>query len=67
MPRNKIDIPDHHVEYLSILDEKGTLDKELEPEIPEELLLKMHRAMLLGRRFDERLLSLHSEDFAHVH
>ncbi len=58
MPRTKIDIPDHHVEHLSILDEKGQLDKDLEPEIPEDLLLRLHRAMLLSRRFDERLLSL---------
>ena len=58
MPRKKINIPDFKVEYLSILDEKGELDKKLEPEIPEELLLKLHRAMLLARRFDERLLSL---------
>jgi len=57
MPRKKIDIPEQ-VEYLSILDETGQLDKELEPEMDEELFLKLHRAMLLGRRFDERLLSL---------
>ncbi len=57
MPREKIDILTP-VEYLSILDEKGRLDKDLEPVIPEELLLKLYRAMLLGRRFDERLLNL---------
>jgi pyruvate dehydrogenase E1 component alpha subunit len=57
MPRKKIDLP-YDVEYLSILNEKGELDKALEPKIPKELLLKLHRAMLLGRRFDERLLSL---------
>ena len=57
MPRNRIDIPEK-VEYLSILNEKGELDASLEPDIPEELLFKLHRAMLLGRRFDERLLSL---------
>jgi len=57
MPRTKVDLP-YHVEYLSILDEQGVLDQKLEPDIPEELLLKLHRAMLLGRRFDERLLSL---------
>jgi len=57
MPRKKISIPSK-VESLSILDEKGKLDKDLEPDIPEELLLRLHRAMLLGRRFDERLLSL---------
>jgi pyruvate dehydrogenase E1 component alpha subunit len=57
MPRSKVDLP-YHVEYLSILDEEGHLDQELEPKIPGELLLKLHRAMVLGRRFDERLLSL---------
>jgi pyruvate dehydrogenase E1 component alpha subunit len=57
MPRNKINISDE-IEYLSVLDEKGQLDTDLEPEIPDELLLKIHRAMLLGRRFDERLLNL---------
>jgi pyruvate dehydrogenase E1 component alpha subunit len=57
MPRNKVDLP-YHVEYLSILDEEGRLDQALEPKIPDDLLLKLHRAMLLGRRFDERLLSL---------
>ena len=58
MPRKKIDIPEHYVEYLSILDEEGRLDKDLEPDLPDELLLKLHRAMVLGRRFDERMLNL---------
>ena len=35
MPRIEINIADK-VEYLSILDEKGTLDTDLEPEIPED-------------------------------
>jgi pyruvate dehydrogenase E1 component subunit alpha len=57
MPRKKITISDK-IEYLSILDEKGQLDKELEPDISEDVLLKLHRFMVLGRRFDERLLQL---------
>jgi pyruvate dehydrogenase E1 component alpha subunit len=57
MPRTEIDLP-YRVDYLSILDEFGHLDKELEPAIGGELLLKLHRAMLLARRFDERMLSL---------
>ena len=57
MPRKKIDLP-YDIDYLSVLDEKGHLDQPLEPEIPDELLLRLHRAMLLGRRFDERLLNL---------
>ena len=57
MPRKKINIADE-VEYISILDEKGEPDKALEPDIPEELLLKLHSTMYLARQFDERLLSL---------
>lgn len=57
MPRSKIDIP-FHLDYLSILDETGTVDKKLEPDISDDLLLKIYKAMLLGRRFDERMLNL---------
>jgi len=57
MPRRKI-IIENKIEYLSILNAKGELDKKLEPDIPDEFLLKLHRTMLLARKFDERLLSL---------
>jgi pyruvate dehydrogenase E1 component alpha subunit len=57
MPREEIDLP-YRIEYLSILDENGRLDEALEPDIPDDLLLKMYRFMLLSRRFDERLLNL---------
>jgi pyruvate dehydrogenase E1 component alpha subunit len=57
MPRKEIEFP-HRIEYLSILDEHGNLDGDLEPELPGDLLLALHRAMLLGRRFDERMLRL---------
>jgi pyruvate dehydrogenase E1 component alpha subunit len=57
MPRKKIKIPDR-VDYLSILDEKGKLDKTMEPGIDDALLVKLYRTMLLARRFDERMLSL---------
>ncbi len=57
MPRQEIDLP-CRVDYLSILDEDGNPDKSLEPDIPDELLLKMFRTMLLSRRFDERALNL---------
>lgn len=46
------------IEYLSILDETGKVDKDLEPDIPEDILLEMYKAMLFGRRFDERMLKL---------
>lgn len=57
MPREEIELQ-YKIEYLSILDEDGNLDKDLEPDLPDALLLKLHRAMLLGRRFDERMLRL---------
>ncbi len=57
MPKTDIDLP-YKVQHLSILDENGQLDKELEPKISSELLLKLYRAMVLSRRFDERMLTL---------
>lgn len=57
MPRKKVDLP-VNIEYLSILDEDGNLDENLEPELSEDLLLNLHRTMLLSRRFDERMLKL---------
>jgi pyruvate dehydrogenase E1 component alpha subunit len=60
MPREQIELPTD-VEYLSILDEKGEQDGELEPDIHDEDLLRMHRIMLLSRRFDEKLLTWQRE------
>jgi pyruvate dehydrogenase E1 component alpha subunit len=57
MPRKNINFA-QQLEYLSILDDKGTLDANLEPDIPEEILLKLYRTMVLARKFDERLLNL---------
>lgn len=57
MPRSVIELP-HQVEYLAILDEEGKIDKDLDPELSEDLLVKLHRAMLFSRRFDERMLNL---------
>jgi pyruvate dehydrogenase E1 component alpha subunit len=57
MPRKAIDLP-LQLEYLSILDENGRVDRDLEPELPDSLLLQLYRAMVLGRRFDERMFTL---------
>lgn len=57
MPRKEIELP-CRIEYLSILNQDGQLDKSLEPAIADNLLLRMHRTMLLARRFDERMLNL---------
>jgi pyruvate dehydrogenase E1 component alpha subunit len=54
MPRKKIDLP--QIEYMSILDENGVVDKSLEPKIPPDVLKTMYRYMLLARRTDERML-----------
>lgn len=57
MPRTQIPISET-IDYLSILDEHGRIDQELEPAIPEQELLDLYYSMLLGRRFDERMLDL---------
>ena len=57
MPREKIN-PDVLIESLAILDEKGQVETDLEPDIASQTLFKLYRTMLLSRRFDERLLNL---------
>jgi pyruvate dehydrogenase E1 component alpha subunit len=57
MPRKPLDVP-INIEYISVLDENGEVDKSLEPKIPNEELKQWYRSMLLGRRVDERLLKL---------
>ena len=57
MPREQIDLP-YRIDYLSILDQDGQVDRDLEPDLDDGFLLRLHRAMLLGRRFDERMLRL---------
>jgi pyruvate dehydrogenase E1 component alpha subunit len=55
MPKKEIDLP-YRIEYLSILDPSGQVDTSLDPSLPDDLLLKLYRGMVLGRRFDERML-----------
>jgi pyruvate dehydrogenase E1 component alpha subunit len=57
MPRTVLE-PRFQVEYLSILDSEGRVDTALEPDIPPDLLRRLYRAMLLGRRLDERMVRL---------
>lgn len=57
MPRTVLE-PQFKVERLSILDSDGTLDAALEPKLPPETLRALYRAMLLGRRLDERMVRL---------
>src|SRR5947207_14645549 len=57
MPRTRVE-PRFQVDYLSILDSDGALDDALAPEISPDTLQRMYRAMLLGRRLDERMVRL---------
>ena len=57
MPRTPLE-PRFTVEYLSILDSDGNLDSALEPDLSASELKRLYRAMLLGRRLDERMVRL---------
>src|SRR5215468_534216 len=57
MPRTLIE-PQFPIERLSILDSDGNLDAALEPKLSPEDLKRLYRAMVLGRRLDERMLRL---------
>ena len=57
MQRTRIE-PRFHVDSLSILDSEGNLDTALEPELSGEDLKRLYRAMVLGRRLDERMVRL---------
>jgi pyruvate dehydrogenase E1 component alpha subunit len=56
MPRLSLDLPP--VEQISILDADGSLDTQLEPDIPRDDLKRLYRTFILARRFDERMLRL---------
>lgn len=57
MPREPVNLQST-LDYLSIVDEHGQVDKELEPALSDDVLRRIHGTMLLSRRFDERMLSL---------
>jgi pyruvate dehydrogenase E1 component alpha subunit len=56
MPRRTL--AEFTVQYLQILDEEGTLDTELEPDLSEDDLHRLYRAMVRARELDERMLKL---------
>ena len=57
MPRITLE-PRFQVEHLSVLDSEGTLDTALEPKLSADELKSLYRAMVLGRRLDERMVRL---------
>jgi pyruvate dehydrogenase E1 component alpha subunit len=57
VPRKPIKIKPK-LEYLSILDGKGKLDKTLDPKLDDEVASRIFKLMLLARRLDERCINL---------
>lgn len=54
--RTRIDLG--AIESLSILAEDGTVAADLDPDLPPKTLLRLHRAMVLTRKFDVRMLNM---------
>ncbi|MFP4312586.1 MAG: pyruvate dehydrogenase (acetyl-transferring) E1 component subunit alpha [Nitriliruptoraceae bacterium] len=57
MPRTQVSL-EVDLTRLDILDEHGQVDEELRPELDDEVLVELYRAMVLSRRFDQRRLEL---------
>jgi pyruvate dehydrogenase E1 component alpha subunit len=47
-----------HLPYLSVLNEKGTVDSKLDPGLDDKQLLTLYRAMSHSRQADQRMLRL---------
>jgi len=56
MPRKTL--AQFSIEYLQVLDEDGTIDSDLEPDLPQESLLSLYRGMVRARELDQRMLKL---------
>ena len=54
--RNLIDLGD--IEYLQILNEQGEADDAFAPTLDDQELLRIHRAMVLSRKLDVRMLTM---------
>ena len=54
--RTSSDLPP--IEQLQILNEQGIVDGKLDPKLPREELLRIHRAMVLTRKLDIRMLNM---------
>jgi pyruvate dehydrogenase E1 component alpha subunit len=57
-PTGKTTIELPAIEQLQILNEDGVVDSTLDPKLPREELLKIHRAMVLTRKLDIRMLNM---------
>jgi len=47
-----------HIEVLQILNEHGEVDKGLDPKLSNDTLMRVYRAMVLARAFDQRMLTM---------
>jgi len=56
MPRTTL--AEYKVEHLQILDEQGNVDRKLEPDLPDDQLLRLYRGMVRARELDQRMLNL---------
>ena len=54
----KTTVKEFKIEYLSILDKDGNVDKMLDPKIPDDKLVEMYKLMCLTRKLDEKAISL---------
>ena len=52
------EIGQYTIKKLQILDEKGTIDKDLMPDLSDEQLLHLYKGMVFAREADDRMLKL---------
>jgi pyruvate dehydrogenase E1 component alpha subunit len=54
----KKSLAQQNIEYFQVLDEQGRIDSKLDPKLSKKDLLKAYDFMVLGRAFDDKMLSL---------
>ncbi len=50
--------PEHAVEEISVVNEKGKVDASLDPKLDADTLLRLYKAMVLTRKLDERMITM---------
>ena len=61
LPRTHMDtspIDPGHIEVLQVLNEHGDVDEAMAPDLEDRELLRVHRAMVLARAFDDRMFKM---------
>ncbi len=57
-PTGRRTIDAGEIEDLQILNESGDVDSRLDPKLPPDELKRIHRAMVLSRKLDQRMLTM---------